>query len=227
MACILNIESSTTNCSVALGTEGICTDVRQVNDGYAHAEKLAPFVSELLRENKLRTEDLDAIAVSMGPGSYTGLRIGVALAKGLCYATGKPLIAVPTLEIMCLHPTVRAHQNTLLCPMLDARRMEVYTAVYNHALTTVEAISAKILTEDSFTERLTNNPVLFFGPGAEKFKAVTQHPNARFADGVLPGAREMCALSYARFQEKQFENVAYFEPFYLKDFMATTPKKPF
>lgn len=229
MALILNIESSTTMCSVALGRDGECVDLLELNDGYSHAEKLAPFVHELLGKHELKATDLDAIAVSKGPGSYTGLRIGVSLAKGLCYSLSKPLIAVPTLETMCLHPAVRKEVNhykdLLLCPMLDARRMEVYTAVYDIGLLRLEEVNAKILDTDSFSEFLEKEGVLFFGPGSDKFRDVVQSDSAYFADDVWPSAREMCGLSEGRFEAEAFEDVAYFEPFYLKEFMATTPKK--
>lgn len=226
---ILNIESSTTNCSVALGRDGNCIELLEINDGYSHAEKLAPFVDQLLKSHQLKVSDLDAIAVSMGPGSYTGLRIGVSLAKGLCYSANKPLISVPTLQAMCLHPTVKKavvnHQIKLMCPMLDARRMEVYTAVYDLGIDAMEEVQAKILDESSFEGLLNENAVLFFGSGSEKFNNIIKNENAYFADEVWPSAREMCFIAESKFEINAFEDVAYFEPYYLKDFMATTPKK--
>lgn len=228
MALILNIESSTTACSVALSRDGLLLDMEEVNDGYTHAEKLAPFVNDLLQRNGLEPGALDAVAVSMGPGSYTGLRIGVALAKGLCFALSKPLIAVPTLQLMCLHPGVREQLNfykdLLLCPMLDARRMEVYTAVYDIGLLPVVDVHAKVLDAGSFSDLLEKEGVLFFGPGAEKFKGVTTHASAYFAEDVWPSARQMASLAEMRFTQQQFENLAYFEPFYLKEFHSTQPK---
>lgn len=216
-------------CSVALGRDGECIDQLELNEGYSHAEKLAPFVDELLNKHRLPAVALDAIAVSKGPGSYTGLRIGVSLAKGLCYALSKPLIAVPTLQIMCLHPAVRKElnlrKNLLLCPMLDARRMEVYTAVYDIGLQFLEEVSAKVLDEQSYAEYLKKEGMLFFGPGSDKFKEVVKSENAYFADDVWPSAREMCGFAETKFQASDVEDVAYFEPFYLKEFMATTPKK--
>jgi len=230
MALILNIESSTTLCSVSLGKEGKVLDAKEVNEGYSHAEKLAPFVDELLSRNALQAADLDAVAVSMGPGSYTGLRIGVSLAKGLCFGLSKPLIAVPTLQLMCLHPAVYEQQtafdNPLLCPMLDARRMEVYTAVYDTNLEPVAEVQAKVLDAGSFAGLLKAGAVLFFGPGAGKFETVVQSPNAHFIEGVWPSARQMAFLAEALYSDQAFRDVAYFEPFYLKEFVSTKPKNP-
>ncbi|MEZ4720606.1 MAG: tRNA (adenosine(37)-N6)-threonylcarbamoyltransferase complex dimerization subunit type 1 TsaB [Flavobacteriales bacterium] len=225
---ILNIESSTTNCSVALGKAGQCIDLLEINDGYSHAEKLAPFVNDMLQKHNHSVSDLDAIAVSMGPGSYTGLRIGVSLAKGLCYSANKPLISVSTLQLMCLHPNVQKQltgKDSLLCPMLDARRMEVYSAVYDKDLNPVEEIRAKILDESSFEDLLEQGPILFFGTGSDKFKPVVNSPNATFVENIWPSAREMCSIAQSKLKINAMEDVAYFEPYYLKDFMATTPKK--
>lgn len=229
MALILNIESSTTMCSVALGRDGKLLDAEEVNEDYSHAEKLAPFADLLLRRNDIAPDELDAVAVSKGPGSYTGLRIGVSLAKGLCFGLSKPLIAVPTLQFMCLHPRVREQLNfykdLLLCPMLDARRMEVYTAVYDAGLMPVVETHPKVLDNQSFAHLLEKEAMLFFGPGAEKFRMVVSHPGAMFVEGVWPSARQMVPLSEMRFSQGAFEDVAYFEPFYLKEFMSTQPRK--
>jgi tRNA threonylcarbamoyladenosine biosynthesis protein TsaB len=229
MSVILNIDSSTTMCSVGIGVDGKCIDFLEINDGYSHAEKLAPFVDELLRKNSITIATVDAVAVGKGPGSYTGLRIGVSLAKGLCFAHNKPLIAVSTLQMMCLHPAVREQLNffkdMLLCPMLDARRMEVYTAIYDVGLMPLMETEAKILEEDSYSEWLNKELVLFFGNGAEKFKSLTPHSSAKFVDEVWPSAQYMTGLSQMKFEQSEFEDLAYFEPYYLKEFMGTAPKK--
>lgn len=229
MALILNIESATTMCSVALGRDGQLVDVMEVNDGYSHAENLAVFVDEILKKNHLRVSDLDAIAISEGPGSYTGLRIGVSLAKGLCYGGNVPLISVNTLQQMCMSPEVVKELNFrkdgLLCPMLDARRMEVYTAVYDVGLKAVLEPTNKILDETSYQEFLSTEPVIFFGNGSDKFKEISTNPSAYFVADVFPSATQMIGLSEMKFQQNQLEDVAYFEPFYLKEFQATTPRK--
>lgn len=229
MALILHIESATTMCSVSLGQHNECLDLIEINDGYSHAENLAPFVDDILKRNQFSLADIDAIAISEGPGSYTGLRIGVSLAKGLCYGADKPLIAISTLQQMCLHPEVQkvlaSSQDVLLCPMLDARRMEVYTALYTAELETKLAPTNKILDERSYLEYLDSNKVVFFGNGSDKFKEVCEHPNAIFVDNVWPSAQNMIQLSATKYEAEAFEDVAYFEPFYLKEFQGTTPKK--
>lgn len=216
-------------CSVALAVDGECMASRQVNDGYSHAEKLAPFVDEVMHETNYSVNDLNAIAVSSGPGSYTGLRIGVSLAKGLAYSNALPLISVPTLQIMCLHKEVQALSNQrkelLLCPMLDARRMEVYTSVYDNGLKQVLPTQPMILNSESYSDFLSEDGVLFFGNGASKFKDIIASKSAFFAEDVWPLAQDMVLLSQMNFESKQFEDVAYFEPEYLKEFQATTPKK--
>ncbi len=229
MAKILNIESSTTMCSVSLGVDGECADFSELNDGFSHAELLAVYVDEILKRNQLTVGQLDAAAVSMGPGSYTGLRIGVSLAKGLCFAQNLPLISVPTLQNMCLHPKVKKQVNfykdLLLCPMLDARRMEVYTAMYDVGLSCIKDVEALVLEPESFDTYLNQEGVLFFGSGSDKFREIITHESAYFAEGVWPSAQFMAGLSNMKFENNEFEDVAYFEPFYLKEFMATTPKK--
>lgn len=229
MALILNIESATTMCSVSLGKDGDCLDVLELNDGYSHAEKLAVFADQILKRNGVEMADLDAIAVSKGPGSYTGLRIGVSLAKGLCFGAQKPLVAVDTLRAMCLHSTVQDHlrkyNNLMLCPMLDARRMEVYAATFDSKLGTVEAVMPVILDELSFAEELTKHHVLFFGNGAVKFEPLSLHQNAHFLNDIWPSAAQMVSLSEKAYLAENYEDVAYFEPFYLKEFQATTPKR--
>lgn len=215
---ILCIETASTNCSVALGVDGKMVALKEDYDlNFSHAERLHIFIRDILAENKLELSQLDAIAISKGPGSYTGLRIGVSAAKGFCFSLDLPLISVPTL-------TALAHQVTgkegFIVPMLDARRMEVYTALFDNNFDQLEETSAKILKEDSFISCLEKGKVNFVGSGVAKFKEICDHPNAVFIEGILPSAKEIVTLAEDKFQKKEFENVAYFEPFYLKDFMA-------
>jgi tRNA threonylcarbamoyladenosine biosynthesis protein TsaB len=220
VALILNIETSTTNCSVALGQDGTLVSLKEdYNDQYSHAERLHVFIMEILEENKRKLSDLDAIAISKGPGSYTGLRIGVSTTKGLCFSLDKPLISIGTLNSL-------AHQvkdDGLVVPMLDARRMEVFSSIYSSDFKLQREIQAEILDENSFIEELTLGKVTFVGNGAPKFKEVCKHPNALFVD-KLPSAREMVPLAEAKYKSDTFEDVAYFEPFYLKDFVAGKKK---
>jgi tRNA threonylcarbamoyladenosine biosynthesis protein TsaB len=229
MALILNIESATTMCSVALAKDALCIDSQEIDEGYSHAENLAVFVDEILKRNNLKVTDLNAIAISEGPGSYTGLRIGVSLEKGLCYGGNVKLIAVSTLQQMCMHPDVVKELNFrkdgLLCPMLDARRMEVYTSVYDVGLKVLLEPTNLILDETSYESFLAEEPVIFFGNGSDKFQDVTKSESAYFVKNVTPSAIQMVGLSELKYQASQFEDVAYFEPFYLKEFQATTPKK--
>ena len=228
MALILNLETATTVCSVALAQNGKFIAEKEIDNGYSHSQNLAIFIKEVLAETGKKPTDLNAIAISKGPGSYTGLRIGVSTAKGLCYALNIPLIAVPTLEVMVesLSLTLSKGEGMLLCPMLDARRMEVYTALYDIEGNEKKTVCAEIIDESAFQKELENNMVYFFGNGAEKCKSVLgNHSNANFIDEVYPSAKSMAALSQTKFDKKEFEDVAYFEPFYLKDFVATTPKK--
>jgi len=228
MTKILCIESSTTMCSVAIGRDGEVDAWREVNDGYTHAERLAPFVNEVLQEAGLQVADLDAIAVSKGPGSYTGLRIGTSLAKGLCFASGKPLIAIDTLQQMCLHPAVQKElvylKDPHLCPMIDARRMEVYAALFDVGLKNLMHPQPVILDEHSFADELKEDAVLFFGNGAHKFNGVTPSNSAYFVEDVWPSALQMVPLAQMSFDQKEWVDPAYFEPSYLKPFQATTPK---
>ena len=218
-------------CSVALAEEGAVIASRQTNEGYSHAENLAPFVDQVIREAEIEFQDLDAIAVSEGPGSYTGLRIGVSLAKGLCYALNIPLIGVPTLSIMCANPAVQrilqTDKSALLCPMLDARRMEVYTALFDQSLRELDAVRPMIVDEHSFKDYLEKSAVVFFGNGSAKFNKITNNPSALFVDDIWPLAADMASFSEASYSNGEFEDVAYFEPTYLKEFQATTPKEMF
>ena len=222
MAVILNIETTTTNCSVALFNKSELIGLREDNNAkYSHAEKLHVFIAELLEEAQLTPKDLDAVAVSKGPGSYTGLRIGVSAAKGLCYALNIPLIAVNTLQVLALQVCV---SEGLIVPLLDARRMEVYSAVFDANYNSIREIKAEILEPTSFSEYLKDNAVVFVGNGVEKFKAILESEQAVFEGNKLPSSKHMGRLAYAKYKKSNTENVAYFEPYYLKDFVALKPK---
>jgi len=224
---ILHIETSTNVCSVALSENGACLFSKSNADGMNHAALLSVFIAEALEVLKPTNKKLDAVAISSGPGSYTGLRIGVSTAKGLCYGFGIPLIAVSTLEVLTIQAfnSVKDKENALFCPMIDARRMEVYSAFYNEKGIIQREISADIITTDSYAEILANQPVYFFGSGAEKCKTTLTHSNARFIDNLVPLAENMISFAEKAFVENQFVDTAYFEPFYLKEFQTTTPKK--
>jgi tRNA threonylcarbamoyladenosine biosynthesis protein TsaB len=224
---ILHIETSTNVCSVALSENGTCLFSKSNAEGMNHAALLSVFIAEALEALKSTDKKLDAVAVSSGPGSYTGLRIGVSTAKGLCYGYGIPLIAVSTLEVITAQALqlIKDAENALFCPMIDARRMEVYAAVYNAKGEMKREISADIIDSDSYQEILADQPVYFFGNGADKCKTTLTHPNARFIDDLVPLAENMIPLAETAFAEKRFEDVAYFEPFYLKEFQTTAPKK--
>lgn len=219
MALILNIETATTNCSVSLSQDGETLVLKEdMSSGYSHAETLHLFIDEVFKTAKIKPFEIDAIAVSKGPGSYTGLRIGVSTAKGLCFALDKPLISIDTLESL-------AHQvgieEGIIIPMLDARRMEVYSAIYNSNLELQRKIEAEILTELSYLTLLNKGKVYFIGDGVEKSKTVIKHPNAFFVLGKLPSAKNMASLSEEKYKISDTEDVAYFEPYYLKDFITS------
>jgi tRNA threonylcarbamoyladenosine biosynthesis protein TsaB len=232
MALILNLETATTVCSVSLGKDGQLLAFKELNGDYSHSENLTLFIEEVLQRAHVKLADIDAIAVSKGPGSYTGLRIGVSTAKGLCYSLNKPLIAINTLQHLSSSVSKNPKSNilnskSLFCPMLDARRMEVYCAVYDLDNKEIKATAAEIIDENSFLDLLKENTIYFFGDGAEKCKSIlSPNKNVIFIDNVLPSAKNMIALSEQVFINKQFEDVAYFEPFYLKDFIAGKKKDP-
>lgn len=222
MSILLSIETATTNCSVSLSKEGETFALQEdYNKNYSHAERLHVFIEEILQENNISKSDLQAIAVSKGPGSYTGLRIGVSAAKGLCFALNIPLISVPTLESL-------AHQVSIskgvIIPLLDARRMEVYAAVFDSNYKVLRATQAEILTEDIYSEYLEKFPVYFIGNGVEKSKGIITHKNAHFIEGKLPSANEISSIAYNKYKKSNTEDIAYFEPYYLKDFVALKPK---
>jgi len=215
---ILNIETATKNCSVSLAKNGETVLCREISEqGYSHAEKLHVFIEEILKETKVAPKDLSAIAVSKGPGSYTGLRIGVSTAKGFCYALGIPLIAVDTLQVLAQKATV---ENGLIVPMIDARRMEVYSAVFDNKHNKIREVQAEILDANSYAEM--TEAVYFIGDCQEKCKTVLTKDNFHFLpEIVFPSANEMSRLSFEKFSNNELEDVAYFEPFYLKDFLMT------
>jgi tRNA threonylcarbamoyladenosine biosynthesis protein TsaB len=226
MALILSIETSTTDCSVAISDKGKTIIFEKLFLEKSHANLLTVAIESITGHANIKLEDLDAIAVSKGPGSYTGLRIGVSTAKGLCYALDKPLIAINTLAAMAAEVNQFNIGKLALCPMIDARRMEVYTALFDADMNELQATSAKILGETSFDETLVSTNVLFFGNGSNKFQELMQGKvGAHFIDGISPSADAIGKLAYDSYTKDEFEDVAYFEPFYLKDFKATTPKK--
>ena len=227
MSCILNIETSTDVCSVSVSQDGACIFSQEDHEGPNHAVKLGTFVDEALSFADSHAIPLDAVAVSCGPGSYTGLRIGASMAKGICFGQDLKLIAVPTLELMAVPVLLReeVEEGALLCPMIDARRMEVYSAVYDRALHEVRGIQADVVDAETYREYLNRGPVYFFGNGAEKCMEVINHPNARLIKGVEPLAKWMFPIAERRIAQEKYEDVAYFVPFYLKDFVAHQPKK--
>ncbi len=216
MIYILNIETATKNCSVSIAKNGetfLCREIAE--QGYSHAEKLHVFIEELLKESGIAITEVNAIAVSKGPGSYTGLRIGVSAAKGLCYALGIPLIAIDTLQVLAKKTAVDAG---LIIPMIDARRMEVYSAIFDNHHNKIMEVQAEVLTEESYAD--LSEDLYFVGDCQEKCKTVLTKPNFYFLpEIVFPSANEMSALSYEKYVKNDFEDVAYFEPFYLKDFL--------
>ena len=222
MSYILNIETATKNCSVALAKDGktiLCKEIAE--EGYSHAERLHVFIEAIIKEAGIALQDLSAIAVSQGPGSYTGLRIGVSAAKGLCYALDIPLIAVDTLQALAAQVTI---SSGLIIPMIDARRMEVYSAIFSPSLEKKREVLAQIIDDNSFEDR--QETLYFIGDCAEKCKSVLTKENHVFLEEIVyPSAKEMSALSFEKFKISDTVDVAYFEPYYLKDFMITAPKK--
>ena len=222
MEYILNIETTTTNCSVSLSLEGETLVLKEDYDNnYSHAERLHVYINSVLKEANINSSQLDAIAVSKGPGSYTGLRIGVSAAKGLCFALDIPLISISTLK--SLSHQVKIDEGYIV-PMLDARRLEVYSAIFDADYNQVRETQAQVLDETSFSSYLDNNKVTFIGNGVSKTKALISHHNAIFIDDKLPSANELSQLSYYKYKKNDIEYVAYFEPYYLKDFVALKPK---
>ena len=227
MSCILHIETSTNVCSVAVSEDGKVIFDKADRTGNNHAEALGSFVDEAMSFADSHAIPLDAVAVSSGPGSYTGLRIGVSMAKGVCYALNLPLLSVPTLELMCVPVLLRNEEiedEALLCPMIDARRMEVYAALYDRALKPVRGIQADVVDAETYRQWLEDRPVYFFGNGAAKCMDTINHPNAHLIEGIEPVAKWMMPLAERKMLNDIHEDVAYFVPYYLKDFVAKQPK---
>lgn len=223
MPIILNLETATTNCSVSLAKGGKLLAIKEHDTpSYSHSEQLHIFIQEVLKEAEIRFSDVDAIAVSKGPGSYTGLRIGVSAAKGLCFSLDVPLISISTLESMAHQ--AKSESIDFVIPVLDARRMEVYSAVFDQGLNQIRETKAEIINGNSFMEFVEKGKVLLIGNGAEKCMEPLQHPNFSFDTFVVPSALEMATLSHKKFEAGGFENVAYFEPYYLKDFILQKKK---
>lgn len=218
---ILNIETATKNCSVSLAKNGDTITLREIaEEGYSHAEKLHVFIEEIIAENKISFEDLNAIAVSQGPGSYTGLRIGVSSAKGLCYALNIPMIAIDTLQSLAAQISI---SKGIIIPMIDARRMEVFSAIYDKSLNTLKPVSAEIITEESY--QTNEEEIHFLGDGASKCKEFLHKSNFIFYDEIIyPSAKQMSLLSFEKYKNSDTVDVAYFEPLYVKDFMITKKK---
>lgn len=225
MALILNLETSTTVCSAALVRDGKVIAQRESFEDKSHASSLTVFIDQILKEAGMEIRQLDAVAISQGPGSYTGLRIGVSTAKGICYALSKPLIALNTLQAMALMALGKIpNKDSLMCTMIDARRMEVYAQFFDAQANPVREIKAEIIEENTYSEWLLSQEVYFIGDGAAKCKTILSSPNAKFIDNIYPSANYMAEMAEKAFNEQQFVDVAYFEPFYLKDFVATVPK---
>lgn len=228
MSCILNIETSTNVCSVALSQDGVCLYEDVNMEGPSHAQVLAGYVKNAVSFADSHAIPIDAIAISKGPGSYTGLRIGVSEAKGVAYGRDAKLLSVPTLKLLTV-PILLGHEelpeDALLCPMIDARRMEVYCALYDRALNEVVQTQALVIDSDSFKDYLDKQLIYFMGNGADKCVETIQHPNAHFIKNIVPRAKNMIPLAEMAMAKEQFEDVAYFEPFYLKEFVATKSKK--
>ena len=222
---ILHIDTTTKKCSVALAQDGeLMIQKELLSEEFSHSEQLHPFIEEVLKESGLKSSPLSAIAISKGPGSYTGLRIGVAAAKGLCFALDLPLIALNTLEIMVQPYEVSPY--SFIIPMLDARRMEVYTAIFDETKKWIQETMAEVLTENTFTSIVNEQSCLIIGDGAIKFKTLHPKINASYTNEIhYPVAKDMITLAWKKFNAKEFEDLAYFEPFYLKDFQTTPPKK--
>jgi tRNA threonylcarbamoyladenosine biosynthesis protein TsaB len=219
MAIILNLETATTNCSVSIAKNGKLLALKEHDTpGYSHSEQLHVFIEDVLKEAKIARSDLEAIAVSKGPGSYTGLRIGVSAAKGLCFALDLPLISIPTLESMAHQ--VEATPFDFIIPVLDARRMEVYSAVFDKNCSEVRETRAEVIEPESFQRYIEKGKVLLAGSGAEKCKTLLTHKNIGFDTNIVPSTKEMSILSHKKFEKKEFEDLAYFEPYYLKDFIV-------
>ena len=227
MPIILSLETSTDVCSVALHEDGALLAQAEIHEAQAHAARLAPLIDQVMRETAVLMKQVAAVAVTAGPGSYTGLRIGTSTAKGICYAQDIPLIAAGTLELLAFQANTHNPTGALLCPMIDARRMEVYCMIADHKLQMLRPVTAEVIDGNSFSELLRDRQVLFFGNGAEKCRAVITHPNAVFLSGVYPQAAFLGTMAARKFDAGDFEDLIRFKPFYLKEFVAKKAKSPF
>jgi tRNA threonylcarbamoyladenosine biosynthesis protein TsaB len=223
MAIILSLETSTTVCSAALHDNENLIALAEIHREQSHAAKLAVLVQDVVRLADIEMSAIAAVAISSGPGSYTGLRIGTSTAKGLCYALSIPLVAVGTLELLAAQVNRENHRRAWLCPMIDARRMEVYCLLADADRNLVQGVAAKIIDEHSFADELEQNRILFFGNGSGKCRVVINHPQATFIAGVTPSAAGMGPLAWEKFRQGKLEDVTYFEPFYLKEFRIKKP----
>jgi len=230
MALLLSLETSTQCCSVALHDDGVLVTSKIIETPRSAASQLAVMIDEVFHSANRKPQELKGVIVAAGPGSYTGLRIGVATAKGLCYALNVPIVSMNTLELMAYQfletDTVKKYtkgDNVILCPMLDARRMEVYCALLDHNLNYIEEVQAKIIEEDSFKDILKSTTIFFFGDGADKCKEIIKHPNAHFSHGLIPLASSLGEIGYKKWKEAAYEDLVSFEPFYLKDFLIKKP----
>lgn len=227
MVRILSLETSTTVCSVALHENSSLIASADVHLEHSHGSRLAQLIENVIKISGIGMSDISAVAVSSGPGSYTGLRIGTSTAKGLCFALNVPLIAVDTLSILSAQVNATNIGKSLLCPMIDARRMEVYCTVSDSNGSTIQGIEAKVIDGQSFEVLLNENRVIFFGNGAEKCQSVIRHNNASFLNGITPSAAQLGSMSFAKFERNEFEDLFQFEPFYLKEFKAKKPSNFF
>jgi tRNA threonylcarbamoyladenosine biosynthesis protein TsaB len=230
MSLILCIETSSMNCSVALYRDNTLIECMESAEGYAHSEKLHPFIAEVIKKSGYELKEIDALMLGSGPGSFTGLRIGTAAAKGMCFSLAVPMMSLASLRNMAMQlrmnsSAIALPKNYVLCPLIDARRLEVYSASFDQNLIELTKARAIILDELTFSDMLDKGPVVFFGDGMNKMKHWYEgHKNALFFDGIFPSALNLGDLAFQKFNEEKFEDVAYFEPFYLKGFQPTTPK---
>lgn len=226
MSLILSLETSVDTCSVAVHESGKLLTSATIEEPQAHASKLGLLIQKVLKDSNQSAKALDAIAVASGPGSYTGLRIGVSTAKGLCYSLDIPLIAINTLELMAFQASQSMNEEAFLCPMIDARRMEVYSLLMDSSLSILEPIKAEIIDEQSYFHLLKNNRIAFFGNGAEKCKSIIANPNALFIDGIIPSAISLGEMASRKFEKTEVEDLIHFEPLYLKEFQVKKSTKP-
>jgi tRNA threonylcarbamoyladenosine biosynthesis protein TsaB len=225
MTRILSIETATSLCSAAIHEDGKLVVVSEIHESQSHAAKLAVQIEQLFLLAGIKPHELNAVAVSSGPGSYTGLRIGVSTAKGICFAQNIPLLGVDSLAVIAWRAVKQQSQSGLFCPLIDARRMEAYCCLFNESLAVVEPVQAKILDENSFEDVLNREKVNFFGDALDKLTSVIRHPNAVFLHNIYPSASELGELAYKKFEAKQYEDLVHYEPLYLKEFLVKKSTK--